>query len=1434
MGCSGYSESTAKFQETILVSQTQGYTNDYRYDLWGNLIYKREAINPSTNWYHESFNSYYNDGLPPGFNSFQETFSQNQGNATDNLWHTSSSGSWIVRNGVYNGTDSTGKLFTTFAWTNSSTSNISIRARVYIAKQINSTALAGIFVHYPGTGTDKWSLDLNIGPNRTLSGAVLQDDGSNNDLSVSSCPAPNSFNPVGAWYTFNLTIQGSYALGLVQADGQTPCQAFTHYFLTGSGPTNFGLQTSGLSVLFDNITATTSTAFITGAGFSNSFIQNGSPSSNIRNAIAATAEFQNVTSGIPPVPLETYYAYNSAGEVTQTRQLSSLPSAQWMTSSRTYDNFGNLLTLTDPRGNTTSYSYSSTYQSAYLTSQTQTLKPGSNQIKSLYGYNSATGTESWSLDPNGHNTTYAYDILGRRTRTIYPNGQGNVSLAYNDSGNYVDITNENGWHTRNIYDGLGRLVVVERFSNGTPYSNESYSYNWMDKTVSQTNPLGKTATCSYDLLGRTTKILEPDGNYTTLAYNEINASVKSVNENGYYKYQYYDRLGRLISVVEQAPFQPPYIDYTTNYYYDEVGNLRQTKDASLQTTRYNYDGLNHLVKTTYPDKTLETLSYDNNGNVVTKIDRKGISTQYSYDSLNRPLPISILANPVLDKTYSYDNNGNILSLGSTNATIAYSYDSRNRIISETYSVNGNFSLSVFPNKVSFFCTPTNCSPTSANTTLAITSINGFSGQISLSYTPTSGGSGGTLLNGTRSVFLPSGKKVQTTLTAYLGTQSGVWNWTITGQSGSSTASTGFMISQYVCYRNCPTSPTGGPTSPSQPLSSPSAPSGSSGVAASYRVAYAYAGELLANITYPDNILIHYAYDGLGRAVNVSRISGVFVTPYVNLAYNKNDQPTYVGYYNGFQSNYTYNNFTYDSLGRTATISFVQPGKKSNLTILSLSYQYNRTGTVAGVTGSVNGLPISEQYQYDPLERLVHSLVVSNGANTTAWYGYDNVGNRLSQNVNTQVTFYNYNVTNNEMTSVQSPNTISYSYDPDGNLISRGVGSPAVWTFTWDAANELLKVADNGLSQGVYAYDAQGRKVESVESSTIFYAYLGTETLYENNTTSKTTTDYIYAAGMRLGKLSGGVVNYYHEDALGSTRLVTDPSGSVVFADGYQPFGQDNGTPSSSQTYRFTGKPVSQATGLYYEYQRWYDPSTGRFISLDPLAGHLADPQSQNGYVYVRNLPTVLVDPTGADFCAYDPVSCQDGMLNTKPLSQEELDRIQNPRLRAMCADTPFPCQGLRSGNEDASGTTGVTGEPGASSGISVTADPTIITVDTNPTSSGSNVEFLDPSTIRFTHDSISPRFQNGKFIPDVAEGLRSGSIDPASVDPIRVVDMNDKLYSLDNRRLAAFQMANVNVPVERVSLSDPAIAAKFADAYTTNWWVDGRWVFIRGWFIWPP
>src|SRR5207249_5075436 len=120
-----------------------------------------------------------------------------------------------------------------------------------------------------------------------------------------------------------------------------------------------------------------------------------------------------------------------------------------------------------------------------------------------YSYNFTTGTRLSEIDPNGHATNYTYDILARTTRITYPTGDY-TPYAYNDAANYVNITNENGWKTQQIYDGLGRLATTERFLGNAIYSTETYTYNWQDKTTAQKDPVGNIYSYQYDGLGRIT------------------------------------------------------------------------------------------------------------------------------------------------------------------------------------------------------------------------------------------------------------------------------------------------------------------------------------------------------------------------------------------------------------------------------------------------------------------------------------------------------------------------------------------------------------------------------------------------------------------------------------------------------------------------------------------------------------------------------------------------------------------------------------------------------------------------------------------------------------------------------------------------------------------------------------------------------------------
>jgi RHS repeat-associated protein len=109
--------------------------------------------------------------------------------------------------------------------------------------------------------------------------------------------------------------------------------------------------------------------------------------------------------------------------------------------------------------------------------------------------------------------------------------------------------------------------------------------------------------------------------------------------------------------------------------------------------------------------------------------------------------------------------------------------------------------------------------------------------------------------------------------------------------------------------------------------------------------------------------------------------------------------------------------------------------------------------------------------------------------------------------------------------------------------------------------------------------------------------------------------------------------YYLKDHLGSVIGITDESGNLVESYTYDAWGNvtvydASGTEISESAignrYTFQGREISWATGLYYFRARWYDATTGRFLSKDPIgiSGGL------NQYVFVGNNPVNFIDPTG--------------------------------------------------------------------------------------------------------------------------------------------------------------------------------------------------------------
>jgi RHS repeat-associated protein len=113
--------------------------------------------------------------------------------------------------------------------------------------------------------------------------------------------------------------------------------------------------------------------------------------------------------------------------------------------------------------------------------------------------------------------------------------------------------------------------------------------------------------------------------------------------------------------------------------------------------------------------------------------------------------------------------------------------------------------------------------------------------------------------------------------------------------------------------------------------------------------------------------------------------------------------------------------------------------------------------------------------------------------------------------------------------------------------------------------------------------------------------------------------------------AGQQVEYYHLDALGSVRAVTDASGEVVARHDYEPFGVEWEGEPSADTRRFTGKERDSESGWDYFGARYYASPIGRFTSVDPVytwRENLSDPERWNRYAYGRNNPVTNVDPDG--------------------------------------------------------------------------------------------------------------------------------------------------------------------------------------------------------------
>lgn len=314
-------------------------------------------------------------------------------------------------------------------------------------------------------------------------------------------------------------------------------------------------------------------------------------------------------------------------------------------------------------------------------------------------------------DPSGMDLVDVQDGLGEHLARFVYNSQHEVTtytdmagkswgMGYNSAGQITSLQPPvSGETTSYNYDGQGQLTSVVPPQSG---AQVSYTYDNVGRVQTRTDAVHGTISYQYDSGDRVTKVLYPDGTHESYQYDRLDIAFYTDRQSRTTQYEY-DANRRLITVTDPK-------QQATRYGWCACGSLESITDPKYNSTRFDRDVQGNLVQKTYADGTFTSYSYDPAGRLSTVTDGNQQTTQYAYDLADSVTQVSYPGttthsvffnyDPVLPRltqmtdgtgptAYSYypigtQGGGKVSSLtqpvGSTTATIAYSYDNDGRVV----------------------------------------------------------------------------------------------------------------------------------------------------------------------------------------------------------------------------------------------------------------------------------------------------------------------------------------------------------------------------------------------------------------------------------------------------------------------------------------------------------------------------------------------------------------------------------------------------------------------------------------------------------------------------------------------------------------------------------------------------------------------------------
>ncbi|MGO9316973.1 MAG: RHS repeat-associated core domain-containing protein [Terracidiphilus sp.] len=929
------------------------------------------------------------------------------------------------------------------------------------------------------------------------------------------------------------------------------------------------------------------------------------------------------------------------------------------TATMIYDSYGDLLSSTDPLNHTTTNVYDANH----------------NLIS--------------TTDPLGHTTSATYDGSGNKTSSTYPatptSNNTTSYTSYNQYSEPISTTDELGdvrtfnydanYNPQSVTDSIGTLASFIFNSNQTlqagaigydiglnPAMASQFTYDASGNMASRTDALGRTTSYTYNSLGQKLSMTTPTP--TTITGGPASTTNYT-----------YDALGDLTQTA--AP-----LSRTTSSTYDANSNKISDTDARGYTTSYVYDALNRLVETDYPDGSAKKRSFDFRNNVLTAADQAGNVTLNAYDLAGRLISVTRgygsstpsattyaydAASRKISETdalghstsFTYDAAGRLVALAGVKGNFAYAYDDAGDRISQTdgnsnttqfaYDARKRLTKTINPDSttiVNAYDGPGNLAQVTDQAGAAVQYTYDAANQLKTvvqlnhpdpsrntnlyGYDPLGNLTGLTDANihTTQNMFDVLNQLTQKTLRDQTLTETRTYDaagnlQTLTHFNGVTTTYTYDAINQLVT-RTTPGEPTvtyaytptgkratmsdgsGNTTYSYDPLDRLTTKAAPAGV-----LSYSYDGASnLASISsnHVNGILVQFAYDELNRLTSVvdNRLQGNQTTTYT---YDPASNVATVTAPNGLQTT-----LNYDSLNRITSLS---------TPISSYTYTLGATGNKIG---AVEGNGRTLTWNYDGIYRLTNETITSDSSNNngSAAYGLDPVGNRLSLNSSLP------GINSGSFTFNPDDQISSETYDLDGDVLSTGGN-----TYTYDSQNHMTS-ANNGAVRMIY--DGDGYRVAKIVNG-VTTQYLvddlnptGLPQVVEEVVNGAVTRQYTYGL-QRISESqilnSAWTTSFYGYDGAGSVRQLINSAGVVTDEYEYDAYGNSftkSGTTPNNYLYR--GEQYDSDLGLYYLRAIYYNPSTGRFLSRDPLDGNANDPATLHKYLYVGGDPVNWIDPSG--------------------------------------------------------------------------------------------------------------------------------------------------------------------------------------------------------------